>query len=475
MEDLVLESHIPSDFIVRNISNDSRKISKDSIFVAISGAKMDGHLFVSDALQRGASAVVCHKEIQRIPGVAYIRVKDPYSAYARLSEAYFDFPARSLELFGVTGTNGKTTSAFLMEKILSANALKTGLISTVVYKNGNTETIAERTTPEAWELQKLFHEIVSNGASHAVMEVSSHALDQNRIASAKFAGILFTNLTGDHLDYHGNMENYYGAKKILFTEHADSNTVAAINIDDPSGRRLAKECSAGRMATFGKSPDADCRIAGYEMSQQCTKLSVTYNSQTIKLDSPLIGEFNAYNLTGVVAMSLLYGISPDSMQKALDGGIQVPGRMERFQTRSGAVVFVDYAHTDDALERVLETLKKLKHKSLTAVFGCGGDRDRSKRPRMGAAASKFADRMIVTSDNPRTEDPELIINEIRAGIPDNVSYKIIPDRREAIACAISEASAGDIVLIAGKGHENYQEIHGVKYPFDDRLEVLRIG
>lgn len=460
------------DFLVKNMTNDSRKVEKDGIFIAVKGAASDGHDYINKAIDRGAAVIVHENEVgSDNPSAIFIRVKKSYPAYATICETFFDYPARNLKLAGITGTNGKTTSAYLLHSILSDSSLKTGLISTVCRRTGKNIVMSERTTPEAFELQETFREMADAGCTCAVMEVSSHALDQNRTGSAKFAGVLFTNLTGDHLDYHKDMESYFSAKKILFETHADENSAAAINIDDRYGKMLVEGMKDVRLFSFGRSADAKCRMNNIAMGEHETIVEISLDGEKHILTTPLLGEYNAYNATGAFALACGLGLAPEKIIESIAKGVNVPGRLEKVSNARGINIIVDYAHTDDALGRVLNALRPVTKGKLICVFGCGGDRDRSKRPRMGALSAKFADFSFVTSDNPRTEKPEEIIKEIIAGIPPSAQFKSIPDRREAICEAIRSARPGDTVILAGKGHETYQEINGVKHPFDDREEA----
>ncbi len=472
LKGLVVGTSIKSDFAVKSVTNDSRRCRPGSIFVAVSGAKNDGHRFIPAAIAAGAEAIVHENDIvENVPGVSLICVRKSYPAYARLCEVFHDFPASKMTLVGITGTKGKTTTAFLLDAIFSAAGRRCGLITTVCYRYGGKVLAAGRTTPEPGELQEYFAEMVRNGCDCAVMEVSSHALDQDRIGTAKFAGSVFTNLSGDHLDYHKDMESYFAAKKLLFLEHISSEAPAVVNIDNPYGRRLAAEVEGRNFVTFGRKLRAKYRISHMRLSAEKSAFSMRLGRRKTRFKSPLIGEYNVHNAAGAAVLAWSLGVPLPTVAAVLEKGVSVPGRLEKFTTASGINIFVDYAHTDDALDNVLRTLRPQTEERLTVVFGCGGDRDRTKRPRMGAVAAELADKVIVTSDNPRTEDPLDIIREITAGIPRGTNFSEIPDRREAIFDAIRTAGRGDIILIAGKGHEDYQEINGVKHPFDDRAEV----
>ncbi len=474
LEELVVSSRPAGDFPVSLITNDSRNSIPSSVFIAIQGSGRDGHDFIDAAVAAGAKAVIYGKEISSYKnGISYIKVSDPYSAYARLVEAFYDYPSRRMKILGVTGTNGKTSSVYLLNELLCSAGLKCGLITTVCYGWPGHSEPAARTTPEASDIQSLFSRMLEAGCSHVAMEVSSHALHQNRIGSAKFSGTIFTNLTGDHLDYHKTMDFYYDAKKILFEDHLAVDAIAAINNDDPYGKRLFADLRSANCVRFGKD-NAEAVINIGKISPTGTDFTLSFEGKVFKISSPLIGEHNAYNITGAAIIAYKLGISPEIIQSTLGKPISIPGRLEAFHTKNDVSIFVDFAHSDDALQRVLEALRKLNGKRIICLFGCGGDRDRTKRPRMGTVSAKLADRTIVTSDNPRSENPEDIIADIIKGIPPSANFAAVPDRREAIKQAISEAEPGDIVLLAGKGHEDYQEIKGVRHHFDDCEEVRKI-
>ena len=456
------------DIEVESITNDSRKVSGNTLFVAIKGARLDGHDYIDNAILAGACIVV----YQNRPGVLleniiYIEVDDAYFVYALLAEVYFQFPAKNMKIIGITGTNGKTTCAFLINHILNYAGFKAGLISTVQYSYGSKVLSAMRTTPEAFELQDLFSEMSGSGCKYVVMEVSSHSLTQHRLGRTKLAAALFTNISGDHLDYHGNMENYYLAKKRLFEMHSydsESEMLKVINIDDLYGAMLKTDLSGKRVVAYGSDVKSDFKFL---CDSTGTIAGLLVENRKHMIETSLIGRFNAYNITGSAALCLELGVPVDTVIEALKCFSSVPGRLECLYTSNNIRCFVDYAHTDDALKRVLIALKGLNPSRLIVVFGCGGDRDKTKRPRMGKVASEHADIIVITDDNPRTENSTDIINDIVSGIP-RKQFKVIPDRREAISYAVTIAGADDIILIAGKGHENYQEIGTKRYPFDDR-------
>lgn len=450
---------------------DSRQAGVETGFVAVRG----GHGFVDAAVSAGVRVVVHQEELPHyLPGVCYYQVADSAAFYACWCRQANAFPDESLDLFGVTGTNGKTTSVWLLAHILNACGRPCGLISTVEIRDGYEAVPAVGTTPGPAELFARLKKMCEHGMAAAAMEVSSHALDQRRADGIRFRTAIFTNLTGDHLDYHGDMENYYQAKRRLFAELLEPvKGRAVINIDDPGGRRLAAELPPDKVISFGTAEEAIWRISGVRLSDCGTKFTLSSTEQSLEINSPLIGEHNVYNLTGVVCSLLDYGLTGAEVVSALGIPVAVPGRLERIQAPGGATFFIDYAHTDDALTHVIATLQAIARGRVIVVFGAGGDRDRFKRPRMGAAAAA-ADVLVVTSDNPRSEEPTSIIAHIIAGIPEDKPFHIFVDRREAIEFAFQEAGAGDCVLIAGKGHEDYQEINGVRHHFSDREEVLRL-
>ena len=461
---------------VAGISNNSATVGTDYIFVAIKGANTDGHRFIDQAIARGAHTIV-YSEPPAVfrDEITYIRVDNGYYAYALLAECFFDFPAAKLDLIGITGTNGKTSSAFLLRHLLAEPDIACGLISTVEYAFADTVIAAERTAPEAAELQGLLGRMAGSGCRYVVMEVSSHALVQRRTGAAYFSGALFTNLTGEHLDYHGDMESYFAAKRLLFSECLSEKGVMAVNLDDPFGRRLAGEFSSRGCLGFGHEQNCFCEIRKVCSEIGGSVLDFIIDGKSYQFRTTLTGRHNASNLAGSLTLAAALGRRVSEMIECLQQDTPlIPGRLESYRMASGAQVFIDYAHTDDALDNVLSTLRPLCQRQLTVVFGCGGDRDKSKRPRMGAVAAKFADLVILTNDNPRSEEPESIIADIRTGIPKGTSFMVIPDRAQAIIQAVTDAGEGDVVLIAGKGHETYQLIGGTRLDFSDRNEVLRL-
>ncbi len=469
--ELYLERRGPSAGGTRGrILCDSRQVIPGDVFVAIPGANVDGHDFIPQAEQARAQIILHQRELDHYhPSITYIQVSDSGCAYARLLREFYGRPDDSVRLLGVTGTNGKTTTAYLLEHLFRHAGEPCGLISTVEYRDGKVITESRYTTPDAGILYPLLATMRRNGMRVAALELSSHALQQGRVDGARFRAAIFTNLTGEHLDYHGDMEHYYQAKKRFFDRHLDPRRgVAVINIDDPYGRRLASELAGVRTVTFGKTPEADWRITRVELGSDSSRFRLESDERAFDAETNLIGEHNVYNLTGAILTALDRGISASRVNDALAFPIRVPGRLERIAAPSGADFYVDYAHTEDALANVLSILRKIARRRVIILFGAGGDRDTSKRPAMGRRAAELADELIVTSDNPRSEAPEEIIRQIVAGIPEGTRCQVEPDRRKAIALAARLAEPGDIVLLAGKGHENYQEIAGTRYRFDDR-------
>ena len=462
--------------VLKSLSNDSRMVEQGGVFVAIKGSAGDGHRHIPEALSKGASMVIGTLSFNdaRIPaGTSYVQVHDSYAAYSTLAALFCGYPARDLRIVGITGTNGKTTSAYLLNSILGGTQGTCGLISTVEYSCPSMRSPAKWTTPEPLEFQRLLREFRKSGCTFAAMEVSSHALSQHRLGDTLFDAAVFTNLTRDHLDYHMDMESYFSAKKRLFTEHLGRTSAAVVNIDDPYGRRL--HSSIDGAMSFGKDTAADARIAKVAASDAGLEISISYKGREITLKSSLHGTFNAYNITGAFLAASVMGIDEFDILSGVANLTSVPGRMESFSSPGFPLVVVDYAHTDDALRNALRALRdEAPHKKIWIVFGCGGDRDSGKRPRMGAVASELADFIVVTDDNPRSENPHHISSQIISGIPQSSNVSVIHNRKDAISHAISTASQDHIVLVAGKGHEPYQDISGTKFPFDDRAVVRQI-
>lgn len=461
---------------IEGVVCDSRQVRPGYVFVALPGRQADGWVYADEALQRGAAAVVSEHTGALGKHACHVQVRDAGLALARLSSAFHGNPAAGMTVVGVTGTNGKTTTTYLLREILAAADQEPGLITTVEYQIGARTIPATRTTPEAPALQAFLAQMVGAGCRSAVMEVSSHGLAQQRVAGIDFDIGIFTNLSRDHLDYHGDMESYFSCKQRLFDQlgRGRKQAAAVINLDDPWGQRLAeREVNAERI-TYGLESNADVHVEELEVSSRgtCCRVVTPWGSQDASWR--LLGKFNVSNVLAAVAAGGWLGIDLERVVTAVSGLTGIPGRLEEVPTGQGFQVFVDYAHTDDALRRVLETLRGITRGKLTVIFGCGGNRDRTKRPVMGAAAVAGADRVIITSDNPRREDPFTIIDEIRAGIDDESSVEIIEKRQEALARALDQAQEGDVILVAGKGHESFQELANTTVPFDDRQVVARL-
>jgi len=464
---------------VTGVAYDSRKVRAGELFVAIPGFKQDGRRFAADALGRGATIVVAEGE-DPLPGSPTARVLVPSSraALARLADAYHGHPSQRLTVVGITGTNGKTTTSLLVEALLATGGRPTGVIGTIEYRVGGQVESASQTTPEALELQALLARMVRANVGGVVMEVSSHALALHRVDGIEFDVAVFTNLTQDHLDFHGTLESYRDAKARLFSALAvgrKPRRAAVVNVDDPAGAAMIRAASADpgvRRLTFGLSERADLHPRRWESGMGGIRLEVASAGGAIEIVSPLVGEHNVMNLLGAIGVGLSLDMEPRRIGEILSRVSTVPGRFERVEAGQRFLVVVDYAHTPDALENVLGTARKLLRPGarLGVVFGCGGDRDRGKRPIMGGIAARLADRAWVTSDNPRSERPEAILAEIETGIPAEAAgrHESIADRRRAIQSAVAWAREGDVVVIAGKGHETYQIIGGTTLPFDDR-------
>jgi UDP-N-acetylmuramoyl-L-alanyl-D-glutamate--2,6-diaminopimelate ligase len=467
---------VTHDVEVSRIQYDSRKVRRNDLFVAISGTENDGHAFIEDAIGNGAKVVVMENDTA-LPdsffmhaGVVKVVVPESRMALARIAANYFGHPAASLALIGVTGTNGKTTTTNLVQAILAANGEKSGLIGTIEYAVGDTVIPATHTTPESLELNDLLSRMVRAECSSAVMEVSSHALDQHRVEGFGFRVAVFTNLTQDHLDYHGSMEEYFGAKRILF-EHLDRSAWAVVNCDDPWGKRIIGSTHAN-VLTYGIDAPADVRASDVSLSMTGTQFTAVSGGERTQFTTSLVGRFNVYNVLAAIAVGRALGYPTALIQRAVQNMKCVPGRFERVLARQGWSVIIDYAHTPDALEKALKAVHDVFAASvkgrIITVFGCGGNRDRTKRPKMAKVATELSDITIVTSDNPRQEDPGAIIDEIMGGVsPDAVVYREA-DRKKAIIMALGMAMNNDVVLLAGKGHEDYQVIGSRKIHFSDR-------
>jgi UDP-N-acetylmuramyl-tripeptide synthetase len=453
---------------VRGITADSREVRRGSVFVCLKGTRHDGHAFVEKAVLDGAVAVVAGIPLRCTAPV--VTVPDTREALARLSAWCRGWPGRALDVVGVTGTNGKTTTTYLLESILRAAGRRPALFGTVENRIGARRLAHTHTTPDAPALQSLLADARDAGADAAVIEVSSHALDQRRVDAVPFRAAVFTNLTRDHLDDHRTMRAYGGAKARLFdlVDGAERGGVAAVNLDDPAGPRLARRTRAMAIG-FTRAGRRGARVAGgrVTLSARGTAFDLREGPRALRVRLRLLGDYNVSNALAAAAAARGLGIGLDVVRRGLERLARVPGRFERVALPAPFTVVVDYAHTPDALERVLRAARGLRPRRLFAVFGCGGNRDRGKRPRMGAIAARLADFAWVTSDNPRDEDPAAIIGDVTAGIRRSGRHAVEPDRRRAIGAALRAARAGDLVVIAGKGHERAQIVRGRSLPFDD--------
>ncbi|HEY0742861.1 MAG TPA: UDP-N-acetylmuramoyl-L-alanyl-D-glutamate--2,6-diaminopimelate ligase [Chryseosolibacter sp.] len=458
---------------VKGICFDSRKVQPGFLFAAVKGTLSDGHQFIPKALELGASVIVCEKLPETVKeNATYVTVKDSAAALGIIASNYYGNPSEKIKLVGVTGTNGKTTTVTLLYQLFSRMGKKVGLISTVENRIIDKVIPSTHTTPDQIQLNELLKKMVEGGCTHAFMEVSSHAVDQERIAGVKFAGAIFTNITHDHLDYHKTFENYIKAKKKFFDE-LPADAFALVNADDKRGMVMLQNTKAKKYS-FGLKKMVDFKGKIITNSIEGLELEVANKSVWFKM----IGDFNAYNLLGVFGAAVLLGENEDEVLTHLSSLHGAPGRFELVSPGSKFTAIVDYAHTPDALKNVLETIAQFRTgtEQVITVVGCGGNRDKTKRPLMASIACKLSDKVVLTADNPRDEDPMEIIKEMQTGILPTEARKtlVIADREEAIKTACMMAKEKDIVLIAGKGHETYQEIKGVKYPFDDREVVGRM-
>jgi UDP-N-acetylmuramoyl-L-alanyl-D-glutamate--2,6-diaminopimelate ligase len=458
-----------ADTVIDDLVYDSRKVGPGSAFIALRGTHADGHDYIDRAIAAGACAVVAETAPPDNLDVAWVHVPDARVALASMAAVLCGEPAQKLAAAAVTGTNGKSTIAFLLHHLLNTAHVRSGLLGTMFYDLGGERIPATHTTPESLEIQHHLATMVGNGCRAVSMEVSSHALHQRRVHGIVFKTGIFTNLTQDHLDYHGTLDAYFDAKALLFEKIADQGSgQMIINGDDPWGRKLHQRFeSTGRITRYGMGVHNELRAVNVRYDMTGTQFELEAKGRQFFVKTPLIGAFNIYNTLAALAAADGMGLNFREAITHMKNAPQVPGRLERVMEETRFSVFVDYAHTPDALVNVLQTVRGLKPRKLITVFGCGGDRDRTKRPLMARAAEDGSDICILTSDNPRTEDPAAILADARKGFSRKSFVEII-DRKEAIGAAIENARDGDIVLIAGKGHEDYQEIQGVKHPFDDR-------
>ncbi|MFH1079251.1 MAG: UDP-N-acetylmuramoyl-L-alanyl-D-glutamate--2,6-diaminopimelate ligase [Pseudomonadota bacterium] len=471
-----------------SVCYDSRACLPGSLFVAVPGLLADGHAYIPDAIRNGARVIVHERPLPTTPDAQWIQVADSRRVLGKLGRNFYRHPSSRLCLVGVVGTNGKTTVTYLLESILMAAGFSVGVVGTVNYRFKQKVLAPPHTTPESLEMQRVLREMADDGVSHVVAEISSHAVDLRRVDDCDFDLGVFTNLSQDHLDYHKTMENYFAAKKRFFQEvlPASRKNVSCrmvVNADDPWGQRLLREVRLPHLS-FGIDASCDLSVRKVRLAIQGTQAEIGSAGRRFKIASPLIGRYNLYNILAATAAALSLGISTDKIRAGIEHVGQIPGRMEKVSSPDQPAVFVDYAHTDDALRRVLQNLAIFKQGRLITLFGCGGDRDRGKRPLMAQAAAELSDLVIITSDNPRTEDPLEIIRQVESGFPGTTMmkvppeglkagdcgrcYTVIPDRGAAIDAAIACAGSRDLVVIAGKGHEDYQILGNRRIPFDDR-------
>ncbi|MFA6216334.1 MAG: UDP-N-acetylmuramoyl-L-alanyl-D-glutamate--2,6-diaminopimelate ligase [Candidatus Omnitrophota bacterium] len=465
---------------VRGISCNSKTVQKNFVFVAVQGARKNGNVFIQEALHRGASAIVFKPAAGLRPSVpryssqktkaVFIEVTDTRKAAARLAAEFYHHPSSKMKITGITGTNGKTTVSYLIEAILKESGATPAVIGTVNYRFQDCLIPSKNTTPGPFELQAMFDTMARRGVDSVVMEVSSHALDQERCDGIDFFSAVFTNLTHDHLDYHQTLKKYFHAKSKLF-KRLSSHAGAVINNDDPYGRKL-KRLTQAKVITYGIERKSDVMARDISMDMGSTRFTLLVPGAKMQIKSALIGRHNVYNILAAVAWGIHAGLDVRVMKQALKKFKSVPGRLERVNCDRDICIFVDYAHTDDALKNVIGALRQVAQRKIVVVFGCGGERDKAKRPKMGRIASLLADYVIITSDNPRSEDPALILDDITDGITKD-NYCVVADRCEAIKKALSIAGAKDIVLVAGKGHEDYQILKNTVVAFDDRKVIKK--
>jgi UDP-N-acetylmuramoyl-L-alanyl-D-glutamate--2,6-diaminopimelate ligase len=482
---------------IKGIAYDSRQTEKDFLFAAIRGMETDGHRFVKEAIEKGAETVVLEEE-QEVFDRTMIVVPNSRQALAKISANFYGDPSSQVRLIGITGTNGKTTTTYLLESIFKKAGSPVGVIGTINYRFGDKTTKAINTTPESLDLQRILWEMLRGGTSHVIMEVSSHGLDLDRVFECQFDGAVFTNFTSEHLDYHKTLGQYYESKKKLFSDYLmksrKERRFAVTNHDDPRGEEIVKGIDVP-VIRYGLTPSCDITADQVTSSLEGLSCRVRTPQGNISIHSKLFGSFNLYNILAAVAVGIAMEVPLEILKEGVEELKGVPGRFEKVENKRGIHVIVDYAHKTDALERVLSGLKSIlenspqTHGKVITVFGCGGDRDRTKRPLMGEVAGKYSDLAILTSDNPRTEDPLAILDEVEKGLKSlplkkwdqneiklwrsRKGYLKVPDRREAIRTAIRLAQPMDTVLIAGKGHEDYQIIGKKRFPFDDRIEAKK--
>lgn len=477
-ENLIKKTVLTDDFDISSIEIDSRKIIENSVYIAIKGYSTDGHNYIGSAIEKGAKLIICENlDDILINGVSYIQVENTRKVEAIIANIFYENPTQDMDVIAITGTNGKTSTTSILESILQKTGIKTGIIGTIGYKIDNKLTALSNTTPDSLELMKILDKMNQENVKVVIMEVSSHALSLYRVYGLNFNIVAFTNLTQDHLDFHKDMNDYYNAKKLLFTEYLNNsnkkNKKTLINIDDKYGEKLFNELNSERYSMSVNSKNADFFLNNYNLQIDKTKLEVNDNEK-LNIDTSLIGEYNLYNILMAVSIAKLYNIDNKNIQNALLTIKQVPGRLEQVLDKP---IFIDYAHTPDAVEKVTKTLKMLTKGKLITVLGAGGDRDKTKRPLMVTAGMKNSDFIILTSDNPRTEDPEMILDDLELPLKQKNkerAYARIVNRANAIKRAIEMLESDDVLVICGKGHENYQIIGKEKTHFSDYEEVLKV-
>jgi len=462
---LSVPAHKLEDFIVRGITCNSKAVKKGYLFIAIKGNKFNGTKFIDEARRLGAGAVISPSAGK---GTNFIRIKDTRKAASKIAAEFYGSPSKKIKVVGITGTNGKTTITYLLEKVLKVTGKKPAVIGTINYRFNNKIIPSSNTTPGPLELQRMLADMLRSRVTHCVMEVSSHALDQDRAEGVKFSSAIFTNLTQDHLDYHKTLLNYFKSKAKLF-KGLEKSAFAVINNDDRYALRLKKLCPA-KVITYGISRNSEVMARNIKFGCSSTEFILKAGRRSILIKTKLIGRHNVYNILAVIAWALKEGANLIDIKHAIEGFNLVPGRLEKVISGKGFSIFVDYAHTEDALKNIIQSLRQVSEKRIIVVFGCGGDRDKTKRPKMGRVVTELADYAVITSDNPRSEDPKKIIRDIERGIR-KTNYSVVIGRAEAIKKSLLLAERGDIVLVAGKGHENYQVLKDRTVHFDDREAI----
>ncbi|MFA5780189.1 MAG: UDP-N-acetylmuramoyl-L-alanyl-D-glutamate--2,6-diaminopimelate ligase [Elusimicrobiota bacterium] len=485
VNNLNIELHGAVDKEISGVTYDSRKVSKNYLFVALHGTKEDGKNYIKDAILRGAAAVLTDDKTIKYDNTVFLTTNDISDMFGKISSRFYDEPSKKMKVFAVTGTNGKTTITYILEKIFETAGIKLGVVGTIFYRFGTLSISAPNTTPQSSDLHELLSKMKSSGAGGVVMEVSSHGLIQNRISGLEIDVAIFTNLTRDHLDYHKTMDEYKKAKFLLFekflNESEKEKKYSVINVDDSAGRELTK-IAAGKVITYGIKSDADIKATDIEMLKNKTMFNINIEGKKIKIETKLIGRHNIYNILAAIGCAYSQNMDLEKVADGIKKFETVPGRFETVNAGQPFSVIIDYAHTPDALGNLIQAARyatapvEAGDKKIITVFGCGGDRDRSKRPLMGEISGRMSDYTIITSDNPRSEKPELIALDVEVGLQrvKCKNYEIVLDRTDAIKKAVELCSPDDILLIAGKGHENYQIIENEKIPYNDKEVVIKI-